>query len=98
MYFVDTTLVEFDVPLQELYRFAGDPHPLASILAPQFASARRNLACVELGLPQALGPIGSQGAVRRAGHRVFRNPFRRREETGDEVTVRSRRGHDHREG
>src|SRR5712691_1643366 len=46
--------------------------------AGQRAAAARQLAGGEPGLAEPAGPIGNEGAMRRAGHWVFGDPGRRR--------------------
>jgi radical SAM superfamily enzyme YgiQ (UPF0313 family) len=63
---------------------------------PNGPTPRRQLPREETGPPQPLAPVGSQRAVRRAGHRVLVDPGGRREEARDEIDALpvARRGDD----
>ena len=76
----------------------GQAHPVALQPAPYGAAARRHLLGRQRRAAEAPGPVGCQGAVGGAGHRVLGNALRRREETGDEVDGVPRRGSDDGEG
>ena len=89
---------ELDRPVQVKNSLSADLNPLPDQLAGQLAAAGGDLAGLQPVLPQPLRPVGDQGAVRRTGHRVFRDADPRREEARDEIGTISRRGRDHTQG
>src|ERR1700722_19073433 len=63
-------------------------YAIARSANPHHAAARRGLESYQLGLAQALAPVGPQAAVGRAGHRVFINAGSRRKEARNEIEFR----------
>ena len=73
---------------------AADADAIPAVLAEELSAARRHLQRVERGTPQTLRPVWNEGAMRRPGHRIFRNARARREESGDEIAAVAGRGGD----
>src|ERR1700722_13707177 len=87
--------LHLDLPFQVDNGLPADAHAIAVERAAEGAAAARQLARLERGFAEAFRPIGHQRAMRRAGHRIFGNALRRREETRHEIdAVRAGRGDD----
>jgi hypothetical protein len=89
-------------PVLKLYVAYKKSHGLAAYIdalavqgAMQQAAAARQLARLQGCFTKVFRPIGHEGGVGRAGHRILRHALRRSKKTRNEIyTVLARRGHD----
>src|SRR5262245_41853959 len=81
-------------PLGVAHGPGRDPDPVLQKFAPQLPSTLRELAGMKLSLPEPLGPVGRQRAVRRTGGRIFGDAKPGSKVTRDEVGALSLRRDD----